>query len=134
MRGIEMKATSFIKKSIILGLSVSLLSLSVFAQADDDEVVELLDENEGIMLIDETESTTGTLHVKQNKSGATVTLSYKGKKKFNVVIADNASITMDELTALDGKVVKLTGTTAKKLFKVTSIHNITDSVFADDSK
>lgn len=134
MRGIEMKATSFIKKSIILGLSVSLLSLSVFAQADDDEVVELLDENEGIMLIDETESTTGTLHVKPNKSGATVTLSYKGKKKFNVVIADNASITMDELTALDGKVVKLTGTTAKKLFKVTSIHNITDSVFADDSK
>lgn len=129
-----MKATSFIKKSIILGLSVSLLSLSVFAQADDNEVVELLDENEGIMLIDETEFTIGTLHVKQNKSGATVTLSYKGKKKFNVVIADNASITMDELTALDGKVVKLTGTTAKKLFKVTSIHNITDSVFADDSK
>lgn len=136
-----MKTSNLIKKSLILGLSISLLGMSVFAQAADDEI-EFLD-GEPEIVIDEVAPaeatieltvTTGTVHVKAKKSSATVYLTFKGKKKYNLELASDSLITQEDLVSFDGKIVKLYGTPEKKVFKVTDMHLLADDYENTDSK
>lgn len=140
VRGIEMKASSFIKKSLIIGLTVSLLGMSAFAQSADDDEVELLDGETAVVVIEETEvvpelsTTTGTIVVKGKSGKEKVSITRSGKKQFSLEPATDSILTVKDLASFNGKIVIVTGTPEKKTFKVSTIDLLAPSSAVSDAK
>ena len=147
-----MKFTNLLKKGLLITLS--LFTINLFAA---EEVINIEADNEitiGKPFPGNSElfSETGTIKVKEKKSGRKIFLTKKGKKLYQLkandlikaadlsdkegkpllnivpVDLDKVVVTEDLIASMKGKVVKVTGTLDKKgkVLTVLNIVNITD--------